>query len=216
MNRELNTPQPRASTVDPNYTRDLEQRALEMMKQQPAPSTASTPAPAAAPTQSTVRTTQPASTPAPTVDPRTSDILRKQDEQIRQSGVAASAPRTTPAPSTSSNALDPAAEARARQMLLERSQPQPSQDEEAAQAAAAAAAAAVPSIDPVHPNPQLDQVHSRAYETLVQVKPGVGGQTQLKTKQERLRALTDLYKADRMTPAEYHQRRAAILAEKEQ
>jgi uncharacterized protein YmfQ (DUF2313 family) len=101
-------------------------------------------------------------------------------------------------------------------MLLERSQPQPSQDEEAAQAAAAAAAAAVPSIDPVHPNPQLDQVHSRAYETLVQVKPGEGGQTQLKTKQERLRALTDLYKADRMTPAEYHQRRAAILAEKEQ
>jgi hypothetical protein len=105
-------------------------------------------------------------------------------------------------------------ENRARQMLLERSQPQPSAEADAAQAAAAAAN--VPATTHVGPDPALEQVHSRAYETLVQVKPGEGGQTQLKTKQERLRALTELYKADRMTPAEYHQRRATILAEKEQ
>jgi hypothetical protein len=34
-----------------------------------------------------------------------------------------------------------------------------------------------------------------------------------KTKQQRIKELTDLYRADKMSPAEYHQKRAQILAE---
>ena len=66
---------------------------------------------------------------------------------------------------------------------------------------------------PIRPDPELEWVHSRALETLVQVQPGEGSQTQLRSKQERIRAITELYRADKMTPAEYHQRRAQILAE---
>ena len=294
MQRELQTPPPRAtSQADPAYTRELEQRALEMMRSTPA-TAATTPAktapvapaaptaprpmpkPAQAPATAITRT--PGSTTPATVDARTREMLRRQDEQLsrqsaapasvrpgaldpaaeararellrqQQQAVATSSPaaastvpaaqpqpavttpvpaRTpptvaaspTPAPSTASTAAPATGqysqelENRARQALLERGQNQPSTTTpppEAAQAAAAAASSI--STTPVPPDPNLNQVHTKAMETLVQVQPGQGGQTEFKSKQERLRALTDLYKADRLTPAEYHQRRAQILAE---
>jgi hypothetical protein len=52
-------------------------------------------------------------------------------------------------------------------------------------------------------------VHTQAQQTLEQIKAG----TAPKTRMERLKEITDLYRADKMTPAEYHQKRAQILAE---
>jgi hypothetical protein len=125
---------------------------------------------------------------------------------------------TTPPPARSNSASTEAGsysqdlEQRARQQLLNAQSQQPAaQEQQAAQSAANAAS----TIDPLR-DPNIDRVHSQAYGTFVQVEPGQGGQARMKNKQDRLRALTDLYRADRMTPAEYHQRRAAILAEKEQ
>ena len=288
MKRELDTPQPRSSLnpADPAYTRDLEQRALQMMQQQrstPATATATTPAPAPAratppASAATVRTPAPA-TPArttattapatsvpttvspprrsgaldPAAESRAREILRQQQQAVGSASAATSVsdPATSPIPRPATSAqpqprpqpVPPAApvaatpvpasprvstptasgdvnysqelENRARQALLERSQPQQTTASAEAQAAQAAATAAAGSISttPVGPDPNLNSVHSRAIETLVQVKPGEGGQTEFKSKRERLRALTDLYKADRLTPAEYHQRRAKILAE---
>jgi len=106
-------------------------------------------------------------------------------------------------------------ENRARQALLERQQPQqaPATAQQAQAQAAATAASSGDLNAPLTPNPEVEKVHARAMETLTQVQPGEGGQTRLKNKQERINALTELYRADRLTPAEYHQRRAAILAE---
>lgn len=277
MNRELNTPPPRAA-ADSDYSKDLEKRAREMMQGQSAPATVSTQpaAPASSSASTAVRTTPPPAA-APAIDTQTREILRRQDQQIRQNTSAAVTPApaasntldssaearareilrqqqqavsnasaatttTTPEPSVRSQPVTPAPapasvaatpapaissrvgdvtysqelENRARQMLQERKQPeQPAAEQQAAQAAAAAAASGGISTAPVGPNPELERVHSRAYETLVQVEPGESGEAKLKSKQQRLRALTDLYKADRMTPAEYHKRRAAILAEQE-
>lgn len=298
MQRELNTPAPRSSAhsqSNADYTRELEQRALQSLQQRSAPATA--PATSVAPATAVTRTAPVApATTAPAIDNNTREMLRRQDEQLRRqsSGVAgAASSRVTPPPARS-NAIDPAAEQRARDILRQQQQavgnasaaiaapdraaqtaqppvrstppavattprststPPPAQStaqpsvstssapgdqysrelEERArqsilartqeqdpsaqqvQAQTAARTAAVnPLTAPVTPNPDIDRVHSRAYETLVQVQPGESGKVQFKNKQERLRALTDLYKADRLTPAEYHQRRAAILAEKEQ
>lgn len=61
-----------------------------------------------------------------------------------------------------------------------------------------------PSFTPAAPA-NTEEIHNRALEVLNNPGP--------KTKQDRLRDLTDLYKADKIGPAEYHQKRAAILAE---
>jgi hypothetical protein len=58
------------------------------------------------------------------------------------------------------------------------------------------------------PEPSTD-VHARALDVLNQIEAG----TAPKTKQQRIKELTDLYRADKMSPAEYHQKRAQILAE---
>jgi hypothetical protein len=62
---------------------------------------------------------------------------------------------------------------------------------------------------------QADEIHARALETLNQIESGKAPQPAAAgpmSKQERLRAITDLYKADKMSPAEYHRQRAAIIA----
>jgi hypothetical protein len=58
------------------------------------------------------------------------------------------------------------------------------------------------------PAPVAD-VHNQAQQTLEQIRTG----TAPKTRMDRLKEITDLYRADKMTPAEYHQKRAQILAE---
>ena len=273
MNKELNTPPPRATTqADNEYTRELEQRALQMMQNQNRATPAAVTAAPASSTPTVTRSTTPAANNSAQEAERAREAIRRQEEQLRRqsSGVASSAPVSRPVttpPAARSNAVDPAAEQRAReilrqqqqavsntstapttaattpppaasvrstspapatdtqysqdlenrarQALLARAQDQPNTaapQAETAQQAATAASSGNISTAPVY-NPEIDRLHSRAYETLVQVEPGEAGQARLKSKQERLRALTDLYKADRMTPAEYHQRRAAILAE---
>jgi hypothetical protein len=275
IQRELNTPQPRpgrSETDNQAYLKELEERALQN-RPQTLPARAATPAPA-----QPITAARPAQTTTPTLDSQTREVIRRQDEELRQSPVTA-LPRTAPpaAAAHPSNRLDPAAEARAREVLRQQQQavtapaattvapsaqpiasapprqttPAPAPalvtspagdvvysrelEERARQAlleragnqasAAAAATSPLPSSTTPTPAPanvsnaplqtdaELERVHSRAIETLVQVQPGEGAQTQFKSKQDRLRALTDLYRADKMTPAEYHQRRAQILAE---
>lgn len=123
-------------------------------------------------------------------------------------------------------------EERARQILMERAQTQQSATSPAAMpssanvtastqpasgttfatpagTASAAQAAAVASTTSGEP----EQVHSKALETLNRIRPGEEPGGLPRTKQERLRDLTELYKADKITPSEYHQKRAAIIAE---
>jgi hypothetical protein len=62
---------------------------------------------------------------------------------------------------------------------------------------------------------QADEMHARALDALNQIESGKAPQPSAAgpmSKQERLKAITDLYKADKMTPAEYHRQRAAIIA----
>jgi hypothetical protein len=183
-----------------------EARAREILRQQQQVHSSGTPSP-------TVSTAVPASPAA------TAPTIAQPSAQP-----ASPAPVATSAPSNYSGGdvqYSRELEERARQSLLQRSQPAAQSANSAtatisppAEATAAATAASKLSNAPLNNDPQLDQVHSRALDTLTQVEPGESGQTKLRSKQERLRALTELYRADRLTPTEYHQRRAQILSEK--
>ncbi len=266
MQRELQVEQQQrgaasAPQVDDAYKRELEQRALQMMQERPASTAAKAPAPSSAPTA--------AATPA--LDTQTREMIRRQDQQAARQP----APVAQPSAASTTATLDPAAEARAREILRQQQQavatpspelqpagrpatpapaprttPPPASPAPIATAAAAApaggsevqysreledrarqsllqraqadqpgvsSAASAPTVDPLttplQADPKTDQLHNRALEALVQVEPAEGGQTRPRNKQERLRALTELYRADKMTPADYHQRRAQILAE---
>jgi hypothetical protein len=122
-------------------------------------------------------------------------------------------------------------EERARQILLERAQAQ--------QSAGAVSSTTItpppttapveevvrrpqPAVPPVTASPQFaapvpnasPDVHSQALRTLNQVQSGGAEAVSApRTKMQRLKELTDLYRADKMGPAEYHQKRAQILAE---
>lgn len=78
-------------------------------------------------------------------------------------------------------------------------------------AAAAASATARANVSAAVPAANAD-VHAKALETLNQA-PSAAESTGPKTKMQRLKELTDLYRADKIGPAEYHQKRAQILAE---
>ncbi len=86
------------------------------------------------------------------------------------------------------------------------------------------AAAATPFVAPIAPatpstpisspglnnsSDAISDVHAQALDALNKVQPGTGA----KTRQQRIKEITDLYRADKMGPAEYHQKRAQILAE---
>ncbi len=127
-------------------------------------------------------------------------------------------------------------EDRARQILLERAQnqqattaiqaapapapaaspvenPSPVPVQSAAPAAGAASTAAPSTVTPTAAPSAIPaaspDVHSQAQQALEQINTG----TVPRTRMERLKEITDLYRADKMTPAEYHQKRAQILAE---
>lgn len=91
--------------------------------------------------------------------------------------------------------FSPKAEEKARQAIREKSQPPT-----APASAAAAAAAHAQTISASTPAPQ-----PAAVEPAAAAGP--------KSKREKLDELNALYRADKVTPAEYHERRARILAE---
>lgn len=224
------TPPPAAPAAKPA----LDSQTREMLRKQDAQITQKPSSVVSAPPGQSTAVLDPAA------EAQAREILRKQQQAVSTapttpppvSPVTASAPsvsqpsatqpqpqaRPTPAPVAVSPAVPSAVgdveysrelEERARQAILARSEPQ-----DAAPVPQAAPEKPVdPLAAPVPATPELEQVHNRGLETLGQVQPGEGTETRLKSKQERLRALTDLYRADRMTPAEYHKRRAQILAE---
>jgi len=165
----------------------------------------------------------------PDAEARARELLHQQQQQQAVSSTPPSAPATTvqnvapvTAPDTTQVQYSKELEERARQTLLERAQTQqstaplsspmttvtPPPSTSVAQPSTRAmppATTAVTSSTSPTTSANTEQIHEQALQTLNQIGP--------KTKQERLRELTDLYKADKMSPAEYHQKRAAILAE---
>jgi hypothetical protein len=127
-------------------------------------------------------------------------------------------------------------EDRARQILIERSQAQQTATYQPSPAPGTASSLVAPpaaTTVPVRPQPvftpatptpapassanalpgaNVEEVHEKALQTLNQAQSGDGGALP-KTKMQRLKDLTDLYRADKIGPAEYHQKRAQILAE---
>ena len=200
----------------------------------PRPTPAPTPAPAATPAPAP----RPAAAPAPAqetlpadLEARAREILREQQAQVAAAPAAtpqpmarpATAPRTSAAPANTqaNDQYSRELEEKARQLLQERAQSQPSATQPAATPAPAPVSAATPAPAAVPPpatsaapaaQPAPDDVHARALETLRQGGGPAGPQPAL-SKREKLRQLTDLYKADKITSAQYHQQRAKILAE---
>lgn len=148
-------------------------------------------------------------------------VLRQQQQaQLSPAPAAATAPRAAaPATSQANEQYSRELEERARQILRERAQAQQSATAPVATPAPETAPASVPAELPAPqaatapattPSSAAD-VHLRALEALRQ---GTGsGEPAVLTKREKLRALTDLYRADKIGSAEYHQKRAQILAE---
>jgi hypothetical protein len=159
------------------------------------------------------------------------------------SDVPATAPATTPAVSPAPATATPEIqyskelENKARQALLERAQgQQPAQPNNTAAASVTTAssnvstAAAAPSTTPPANNTagspmntasdaDIAAVHAKALDVMEHARNPSG--TELagsvlgaqKPKREKLQELTDLYKADKLTPAQYHEARAKILAQ---
>jgi hypothetical protein len=90
-------------------------------------------------------------------------------------------------------------EERARQVIRERAvdQSQP------------ATATSTPSATPAPAQAQQQAIEATRQAPVQNNAPPAG----LKAKRERIREITELYRADKMSSAEYHQRRAQILAE---
>lgn len=195
---------PRRAQNARNLDPAAEARAREVLRQQQEAlgSQPGTPAPAEAPA---------AASPAPVI--------------ATPSGAA---PEIAAQPVVADPAYSKELEERARQIILERAR-----SEQAA--AAAPSVAATPTPAPAQPAAQppvaakptpspkpasAAEAQQRALEASRPVEnaaptaaveaPAAAGP---KTKQAKLREITELYRADKLTPAEYHQRRAEILAE---
>jgi hypothetical protein len=93
--------------------------------------------------------------------------------------------------------LDPATDAKARELLRQK------MNELANAQPAPPAASAVPTRETPPP-----EVRSAA-----PAQPGAVAPSYPKTKQQRLSDLLEAYKADKITPADYHNQRAKIIAE---
>jgi hypothetical protein len=107
-------------------------------------------------------------------------------------------------------------EERARQVLVERARAGAAPAPQAAMAAPAAAAspqAGNPASAPASAANANADVHARALDALNQTRSAGAPGRMTPSKMERLKELTDLYRADRIGPAEYHQKRAQIIAE---
>jgi hypothetical protein len=172
--------------------------------QQPAP--APTPAPAITPASAAPQT---AVTHTTTTDTASVQYSRELEERARQILLerAGQNVQTTPAPTTTVTTTSPVPAATPTPT------PAPITPPSAAVNAATAAANNVSSAPVTTPLPDanVSDVHGRALQTLNQIQAGEG--TVPKTKMQRLKELTDLYRADKMGPTEYHQKRAQILAE---
>jgi len=122
---------------------------------------------------------------------------------LRQEAAAAPAAAPSSAPTAAPPAYSKELEDRARQILLERAQ---AQQAPAQPVPAPGVSAIVPA--PIAPAPpaMAPAVAAPVIQPVVQAEGP-------KTKQQRLKELTDLYKADKIGPAEYHQKRREILAE---
>ena len=193
----------------------------------PAPATTEPVRPVAQPREAqtafsrSTTTTAPAapsrsSTPAE-LEAETRQVLRQQQAEV--SAVQPAAPaRSTPAEAQANEQYSRELEERAREILAERAQAQqPTSAAAAPEPASTQAAPAVEtpsatqSVEPATTPAQSAEIHLRALEALRQgTSNGTSGAL---TKREKLRALTDLYRADKIGAAEYHQKRAEILAE---
>lgn len=172
----------------------------------------------------------------PEAEARAREVLRQQQDSLGEASretpaaapaaaPAAVAPSTpavaaeTPAPAAVAPAQDPAysreLEERARQIILERAR---AEQAAAAQPAAPAAQAApqspapAPAAIPAAQEPAQPSA-AAAVETPSAAPAAPAAAPAAKSKRDKLRELTELYRADKLTPAEYHQRRAEILAE---
>lgn len=164
--------------------------------------------------------TRPAPAPTPTPAPATvAPAPRVQTENVARA--------TTPPPEYSREL-----EERAREILRQRAQEQqspapaistqPAVQPSVAQPAAPRIESTPPPAVTTTPQapPNTEEVHRQALEALNRAannppaaQPAPTAPAGPKTKREKLREITGLYLADKMTPAEYHKRRAEILAE---
>jgi hypothetical protein len=172
-------------------------------------------------------------TPAPVTPAPVAPVYDTPAVSVTTSAPVISTPGVTHSTVTDSTRVEYSRELeeRARQILLERAQAQ--------QSAGAVSSTTItpppttapveevvrrpqPAVPPVTASPQFaapvpnasPDVHSQALRTLNQVQSGGAEAVSApRTKMQRLKELTDLYRADKMGPAEYHQKRAQILAE---
>jgi hypothetical protein len=158
------------------YSKELEERARQILLERAQNQASTTPAPA----------------PAPASAPSATPTAPAQTMPAPARATSAQAPSAVPAPS----------------------QPAPTSAAIPAQTAPAAATTATPNSN--LNDPRIDEIHAEALQALDQIRSGAAvAPSAPASKQERLRVITQLYKADKMTPAEYHRKRAAIIASPE-
>jgi hypothetical protein len=198
-------------------TPDQDAQARQTLHQQEANAAANvSPAPASntsaapAPAKATKKTASPAA-PSPTahrVETDNSNVQYSKDleERARQTLAERAQNQSTAtvqAPAAPNTVIVPSAPA---QSVTATPAPQPMPPPSAPAVRVNPTVTAAPAA--ASPDASSD-VHARALDALNQIEAGTGP----KTKQQRIKELTDLYRADKMSPAEYHQKRAQILAE---
>jgi hypothetical protein len=230
--------QPAQATAVPPAASEIHEKALQALRQQEASAPATSPLVSPALDQGTREILQrqdreiarqlasPRFEPTPSrglnpdAEARAREILRQQQQALSPAAppevavpsvtpAPAAPPATTAAPATSSD-YSRDLEERARQIIRERAQETTAVPAEPS-VSQPAATGAVPEA-----RPSVAEVHQQALDALNQARQNNASPSApagVKTKRDRIRELTDLYREDKMTPAEYHQRRAQILAE---
>lgn len=219
--RPATTPSPKpeptpASTGMDSKTREIVERQNREMAMQPAPRVR---APAARGLSADEET-------------RAREALHQQQQMLGNASMkegSAMAPAMSPQPAAPATAMPPPAaspapagseapyskelEERARQILMERSRA----EQAAAQPAMTAPAktTAPRSTPPTKNAPPKTMQAAPSVSPMPAAAPPANESPARMSKRERLREITDLYMQDKMTPAEYHKRRAEIIAEPE-